>query len=156
MKANKANTAGKLIAVLQELQERENYLSEPALRKVADKLGIPFAEVYSVATFYRSFSLKPRGKHVCTVCTGTACHVRGAQRILERLQERLGISSGETTADGKFTLETVNCLGCCAIGPIVVKDGRYFGEMSLNKLEAVLNGYRPARPALTRKRKTAN
>jgi NADH-quinone oxidoreductase subunit E len=143
---NRRKTAGKgnLIAILQEIQERDNYLSESALRDVSDKLGIPFIDVYSVATFFRAFSLKPRGKHVCTVCTGTACHVRGAPRILDKLEERLGVGSGETTSDGQYTLETVNCLGCCAIGPIVVKDGKYLGEMTLSKIDAVVDGYRPA------------
>jgi NADH-quinone oxidoreductase subunit E len=141
MKKNNSNGAGRLIAVLQEIQDRDHYLSEPALREVSEKLSIPFIDVYSVATFFRAFSLKPRGKHVCTVCVGTACHVRGAQAILDKLSDRLGIPAGETTGDGSFTLETVNCLGCCAIGPIVVKDGKYFGEMSQSKADLVLNGY---------------
>jgi NADH-quinone oxidoreductase subunit E len=145
MKRRNANRAGNLIAVLQEIQDRDHYLSEPALRDVSNKLGIPFIDVYSVATFFRAFSLKPRGKHVCTVCVGTACHVRGAQSILDKLGERLGVTPGETTRDGNYTLETVNCLGCCAIGPIVVKDGKYFGEMSQSKVDIILNGERPAK-----------
>lgn len=145
MKKRNTNGAGSLIAVLQEIQDRDHYLSEPALRDVSNKLGIPFIDVYSVATFFRAFSLKPRGKHVCTVCVGTACHVRGAERILHKMEEKLAVAPGETTPDGKFTLETVNCLGCCAIGPIVVRDAKYFGEMTQTKVEAVLGGYRPAR-----------
>jgi len=153
LKKNNSNGAGHLIAVLQEIQDRDHYLSEKALREVSEKLAISFIDVYSVATFFRAFSLKPRGKHVCTVCVGTACHVRGSERLLGKLEERIGVVPGATTSDGKFTLETVNCLGCCAIGPIVVKDGKYFGEMSPAKLESVLEGYRPApaAPAETRK-----
>jgi NADH-quinone oxidoreductase subunit E len=143
MRKRNANGAGNLIAVLQEIQDRDHYLSEPALRDVSNKLGISFIDVYSVATFFRAFSLKPRGKHVCTVCVGTACHVRGAQSILDKLGERLGVAAGETTPDGDYTLETVNCLGCCAIGPIVVKDGKYFGEMSQSRVDIILNGERP-------------
>jgi NADH-quinone oxidoreductase subunit E len=145
MKKRNTNGAGNLIAVLQEIQDRDHYLSEPALRDVSNKLGIPFIDVYSVATFFRAFSLKPRGKHVCTVCVGTACHVRGAQSILDKLGDALGVTPGETTSDGNYTLETVNCLGCCAIGPIVVKDGKYFGEMSQSKVDIILNGERPAK-----------
>ena len=149
MKKTKPNGAGRLIAVLQEIQDRDHYLSESALRDVSDKLKIPFIDVYSVATFFRAFSLKPRGKHVCTVCVGTACHVRGAQGILDKLSDRLSVGPGETTPDGLYTLETVNCLGCCAIGPIVVKDGKYFGEMSQSKADLVLDGYRAQREAET-------
>ena len=145
MKKRNANGAGNLIAVLQEIQDRDHYLSEPALRDVSNKLGIPFIDAYSVATFFRAFSLKPRGKHVCTVCVGTACHVRGAQGILDKLVDRLGVAPGETTRDGDYTLETVNCLGCCAIGPIVVKDGKYFGEMSQSRVDVILNGHRAAK-----------
>lgn len=153
MKKRNANGAGNLIAVLQEIQDRDHYLSEPALRDVSDKLGIPFIDVYSVATFFRAFSLKPRGKHICTVCVGTACHVRGAQSILDKLGDRLGVAPGETTADGSYTLETVNCLGCCAIGPIVVKDGKYFGEMSQSRVDSILDGQPAAKrtPAKVKK-----
>jgi len=150
MKKQKANGAGNLIAVLQEIQDRDHYLSEPALRTVSDKLGIPFIDVYSVATFFRAFSLKPRGKHVCTVCVGTACHVRGAQGILDKLGDNLNVTPGETTPDGDYTLETVNCLGCCAIGPIVVKDGKYFGEMTQGKVELVLDGHKQSEAAAER------
>lgn len=137
----RASRAGRLIAVLQEIQDRDHFLSEKSLREVSEKLAIPFIDVYGVATFFRAFSLKPKGKHVCTVCVGTACHVRGAQGILDKLTDRLGVAAGDTTGDGAYTLETVNCLGCCAIGPIVVKDGKYFGEMSQSKVDIVLDGY---------------
>jgi len=147
MKKANRNGAGDLIAVLQEIQDRDHYLSEKALRDVSERLCIPLIDVYSVATFFRAFSLKPRGKHVCTVCVGTACHVRGAEGILDKLSDRLGVAPGETTPDGHYTLETVNCLGCCAIGPIVVRDGKYFGEMSQSRADIVLDGYRASKPA---------
>ncbi|KPJ53325.1 hypothetical protein AMJ39_05075 [candidate division TA06 bacterium DG_24] len=119
-----------LIAVLQDIQEHYNYLPEAALQEVAARLDIPLRDVYGVATFYRSFSLAPKGEHIVTVCLGTACHVRGGARIVEALARELEIEAGETTPDLEFTLETVNCLGCCAIGPIVVVDGEYHGEMT--------------------------
>jgi len=122
-----------LIPLLQDIQSFLNWLPEEVIREVAKKLGIPLIDVYSVATFYRSFSLKPRGKHLITVCLGTACHVRGGQRIVEAISRELGIKPGETTKDMKFSLETVNCLGCCAIGPIVVVDGEYYGGMTSQK-----------------------
>ncbi len=122
-----------LIPLLQDIQSFLNWLPEEVIREVAKKLGIPLIDVYSVATFYRSFSLKPRGKHLITVCLGTACHVRGGQRIVEAISRELGIKPGDTTKDMKFSLETVNCLGCCAIGPIVVIDGEYYGGMTSQK-----------------------
>ena len=119
-----------LIPILQDIQKHYNYLPEEALKEVADTLNLPLRDVYGVATFYSSFSLSPKGKHIITVCVGTACHVRGGARIVEALSRELGIQAGETTQDLEFTLEAVNCLGCCAIGPIVVFDGEYHGEMS--------------------------
>jgi len=101
-------------------------------------LEIPLIDVYGVATFYKSFSLKPRGKHLITACLGTACHVRGGPRIVDELQRKLKIKPGETTDDGEYTLETVNCLGCCAIGPIVVKDGIYHGQMNPQRVDSLL------------------
>src|SRR5690606_22695369 len=104
-------------------------LPEQALREVADATGRPLVDVYGVATFYRAFSLKPRGKHVCTVCLGTACHVRGAPAVVSAFEKRLAVKAGETTSDEEFTLETVACLGACALGPIVVADGHYFSNV---------------------------
>ncbi|TES91040.1 MAG: NADH-quinone oxidoreductase subunit NuoE [Candidatus Cloacimonadota bacterium] len=127
-----------LIPILQDIQAELNWLPEEALEIVALELGIPLIDVYGVTTFYRTFSLKPRGKHIVTVCLGTACHVRGGQRITETISRELKINSGETTKDLKFTLETVNCLGCCAIGPIVVVDGEYYGGMTSQKALALL------------------
>jgi NADH:ubiquinone oxidoreductase subunit E len=120
---------GGLIAILQDIQARYNYLPADALRLVADRTGTPLVDVYGVATFYRSFSLKPRGRHLCSVCLGTACHVRGSQLVAEELERELKIRAGQTTPDGEFTLEAVNCLGACALGPIVVVDGRYHANV---------------------------
>jgi len=106
-----------LISILQDIQAEYNYLPQEALRFVAESMGIPLIDIIGVATFYRAFSLEPRGKHLITVCLGTACHVRGGYKILEEFEKKLRIEAGETTPDGQFTLETVACLGCCAIGP---------------------------------------
>jgi NADH-quinone oxidoreductase subunit E len=133
---------GALIAILQDVQAEYNYLPANALRSVAEKLEIPLINVYSIATFYKSFSLIPRGKHLVTVCLGTACHVRGAKRILGEVQKRLHVKRGETTEDQMFTLETVNCLGCCAIGPVVVVDGEYYGQTTTAKVDPILEKYR--------------
>lgn len=128
-----------LIPLLQDIQEKFNYLPEEVLIEVAERFGISLIDLYGLVTFYKSFSLTPKGKHLITVCLGTACHVRGGANIVSVLSTKLGISPGETTSDKKFTLETVNCLGCCAIGPIVVVDGKYYGEMNSQKVERIIN-----------------
>jgi NADH-quinone oxidoreductase subunit E len=130
-----------LIPILQDIQDEYNYLPELALRLVARSLGVPLIDVVGVATFYRAFSLKPRGRHVVTVCLGTACHVRGGPKILAEFQKRLDLQPGETSADGQFTLETVACLGCCAIGPVVVVDGDYHAQTTTRKVETILKRY---------------
>ncbi len=127
-----------LIAILQDIQAEYNYLPQDALRFVSQNLSIPLIDVVGVATFYRAFSLKPRGEHVVTVCLGTACHVRGGPKILEEFERRLAVKPGETTPDGKFTLESVACLGCCAIGPVVVVDGDYHAQTSIRKVESLI------------------
>jgi NADH-quinone oxidoreductase subunit E len=127
-----------LIQVLQDIQDRFHWLPPETLGQVAAALGVPLAQVYGVATFYRSFSLSPRGRHICTVCLGTACHVRGGGAVLESFERRLGIAAGETSSDGAYTLEKVNCLGACALAPLAVVDGRYHGQMTEAKVEAVL------------------
>jgi NADH:ubiquinone oxidoreductase subunit E len=131
-----------LIPVLQDVQDKYNYLPEDALRIVSELLCIPLVEVYCLATFYKSFSLTPRGKHLINVCLGTACHVRGAPRILEEVKRRLGIAEGETTEDKEYTLETVNCLGACALGPVVVVDDVYHGQMTIRKVSSLLKKLR--------------
>jgi NADH-quinone oxidoreductase subunit E len=130
-----------LISVLQDIQEEYNYLPQEALRIVSETLGIPLIDIIGVATFYRAFSLEPRGKHLVTVCMGTACHVRGGPKILEEFERKLNIGAGETTEDKQFSLETVACLGCCAIGPVVVVDGDYHAQTSIRKVGSILKKY---------------
>lgn len=127
-----------IIQILQDIQEEYNYLPRECLETVSRILNLPLSRLHSIATFYTSFSLNPRGKHLITICMGTACHVRGATIILSEFERRLGIRSGETTEDLRYTLETVNCLGCCAIGPIVVVDGKYIGEFKLKDVTRIL------------------
>jgi NADH:ubiquinone oxidoreductase subunit E len=127
-----------LIEVLQDMQAEFNYLPEDGLRLVAEKLAVPPIEVFRVASFYKAFSLKPRGRHMLTVCMGTACHVRMAARLIDTIQGELRIAPGETTEDGAFTLERVNCLGCCALGPVVVLDGVYHDHMNSSKLRRLI------------------
>jgi NADH:ubiquinone oxidoreductase subunit E len=128
-----------LIMILQDVQKHYRYLPEEALRAVAKSMKLPLAQIYGVATFYRAFTLKPTGKnHIC-VCTGTACHVRQAVVIVDKLERDLGISAGETTANGEVSLETVNCLGACALGPLVTANGVYYGNMTVNKVEKMLS-----------------
>lgn len=129
---------GALIAILQDIQAVYGYLPAEALKTVADKTGRPLVDIYGVATFFRSFSLQPRGRHVCSVCLGTACHVRGGPVIASEFGRALGIPPGGTTADRQFTLETVNCLGACALGPIVVADGHYFSNVSPVGVKAIV------------------
>jgi NADH-quinone oxidoreductase subunit E len=127
-----------IIQILQDIQNEYNYLPREALDYVTESLRIPSSKVYGIATFYTAFSLKPRGKYHITVCLGTACHVRGAESILAEFERRLGIKPSENTPDMKFSLETVNCLGCCAIGPIVVCNGKYHGEFKLKDVARLL------------------
>jgi len=135
---NFATRRGGLIALLEHVQKRYGYLPENALRAVALQTGRSLVEIYGVATFYRSFSLAPRGKHLCSVCLGTACHVRGGPSIAREVQHQLGIKAGATTPDREFTLETVNCLGACALGPIVVIDGHYFSNVRIKNVSEIL------------------
>jgi NADH-quinone oxidoreductase subunit E len=127
-----------LLAVLEEVQGHYRYLPRDALILISERLDIPLSQVYSVATFYNAFSLKPQGRHRFQVCTGTACHVRGAMQVLDRLETQLGIQAGQTSADLEFTLETVNCLGACALGPVVVTDGAYARHMTASEVDRLL------------------
>jgi NADH-quinone oxidoreductase subunit E len=130
---------GELIAILEDIQSKYSYLPEAALTEVATRTGRSLVDIYGVATFYRWFSLKPRGKHLCSVCLGTACHVRGGPVIAEEFGRELGIRAGQNTPDGEFTLETVNCLGACALGPIVVVDGHYFSNVSPIRVKEIVH-----------------
>ena len=132
------NQDSSLLAILQDIQSQEKYLPRKALEEVAQKLDIPLTRIYKLATFYRAFSLTPRGRHVVTVCTGTACHVKGAASILSTLERELEIGPGETTSDMEFTVETVNCLGSCALAPLVVIDENYHGRMIGTKVLSLL------------------
>jgi len=130
--------AGSTMMVLNRIQSEIGHISKPTQNYIAEKLRVPLKDVYGVVTFYSFFTMKPRGKHVLRVCMGTACHVRGATKILDRLQEKLEIRAGETTADRNFTLETVNCLGACALGPVVVADNAYSGQMDIAKTDRLV------------------
>ena len=129
-----------LLAMLQDIQEVAGYLPRTWLSALAAALDLPETRVYRMATFFRALSLVPRGAHVCTVCLGTACHVRGAPRLVEKIERDFSIRAGQTTPDMKFTLETVNCVGACALGPLVILDGTYHGNMTPARLDKVLQG----------------
>ncbi len=130
-----------LIQVLLEIQRENRWLPKEALEKVSKKLKVPLNRIQHIVTFYKAFSLVPKGRHEVHVCTGTACHVRGAPRLLDSVQDLIGISPGETDQDLKFSLETVSCVGCCALGPVMVVDGEYHGKMAPAKSEKVLKNY---------------
>ncbi len=128
-----------LIEVLQDVQESYGYIPEEAMREISKTLGVPLIEVYRVASFYKAFRLKPSGKYVITICNGTACHVRGAQLLLDQAVSQLGIKSGEVTDDGMFSIEHVNCLGACALGPIASENGSYHHHMTPAKFRKFIN-----------------
>ncbi|HNZ11828.1 MAG: NADP-reducing hydrogenase subunit HndA [Deltaproteobacteria bacterium ADurb.Bin151] len=137
IKKHKSNKSA-LIAVLQDIQEAFNYLPKEALKTASNMMKVPMSRVYEAATFYTAFSLKPRGKHIVKICKGTACHVRGAAILQDRFETTLGIKPGETTKDGKFSLETVNCVGACALGPVVVINTDYHGQVTINKVDKII------------------
>jgi NADH-quinone oxidoreductase subunit E len=132
---------GMLIQILLRLQKNFGWLPMEMLIEVSKQLGISLNQVYQVATFYKAFSLNPRGKHLIRICSGTSCRVRGAPTILEKLQSIIGIEAGEVTQDGKFSLETVNCLGGCALGPMMTIDGEYYGNLKLLAVKKILSKY---------------
>jgi len=129
---------GGIISILEDIQKQYSYLPAEALKIVAEKTNRSLVDIYGVATFYRAFSLKPRGKHLISVCLGTACHVRGGPVVAEEFEKQLNIKAGSTTPDREFTLETVNCLGACALGPITVVDGRYFSNVNRVKVSKII------------------
>jgi NADH-quinone oxidoreductase subunit E len=130
-----------LIDVLHDTQSTIGYLPKEALEEIHKGLDIPLSRVFSVATFFKAFSLTPRGRHLINVCMGTACHVRGSDKVLTQMEKELGIKNGENTPDLKFTLETVNCVGACALGPMVIIGEDYHGEMTPEKVNDVLKNY---------------
>jgi NADH-quinone oxidoreductase subunit E len=131
-----------LIAILQDIQEEYSYLPKDVLIKVSKELNVPLSRVLSLATFFRAFSLKPKGKHSVHVCLGTACHVRGAQRVLEKLERELGIKSGETSEDYEFSLDAVRCLGCCGLAPVVQVGEEVHGKITPAKVAGVIKKYK--------------
>jgi NADH-quinone oxidoreductase E subunit len=135
------NNKENLIMILQAIQKHYNYIPRPALNYLATKIGIPYSKIYGVATFYATFSLEPRGRNIISICTGTACHVRGAERIHEQISENIHIKDGETTQDGRFTLETVRCIGCCSLGPVVKINEDMHARLSTDELHKVLDQY---------------
>ena len=130
-----------LIQLLLDIQSECNWIPKEAIQSVSERLQIPVSKIYRVASFYKAMSLMPRGKHVINVCLGTACHVRGGSRIIDKVEESLGIKTGDTTQYMKFTLERVNCLGCCALGPVILVDRDYHGKMTTAKIKEVLQDY---------------
>ena len=133
--------ASSLIQVLLEIQSENRWLPKEALKKVSKKLKVPLNRIQHIITFYKAFSVVPKGRHEIHVCTGTACHVRGAPRLLSKIQDLTGLKPGLTDQDLKFSLETVSCVGCCALGPVMVVDGEYHGKMAPAKSEKVLKNY---------------
>jgi NADH-quinone oxidoreductase subunit E len=133
--------ASSLIQVLLDIQSEFNWLPKKFLEKVSERLGIPLSQVRHAATFYKAFSIEPKGRHQIHICLGTACHVRGASRILDTVGELTGIKPGETDLELKFSQETVNCLGCCALGPVVEIDGKVYGKMTPSKAIEVIKEY---------------
>ncbi len=132
---------GVLIQLLLDLQSEFNWISEEAILCISERLQIPVSQIYRVASFYKAMSLTPRGRHIVNVCLGTACHVRGGPRIMDKVKESLKIEAGKTTQDMRFTLERVNCLGCCAMGPVVLVDRDYHSKMAPAKVKEVLESY---------------
>ncbi len=136
------NDKSYIISILQDIQEEAGYLKREDLFELSEILQLPVADIYRIATFFRAFSLTPRGKNIIQICLGTACHVRGGDKVLNEFENKLNIQAGETTTDGKFTLETVNCLGACALGPVVVVNQKYYGNMNTTKVKEILNEYK--------------
>ena len=134
--------SAQLVPILQDIQRKYGYLPEESLHYVAEHLDIPLSRIYAAATFYAAFSLKPRGRHLVSVCVGTACHLRGAPNLLDMLQQKFTIEDGQTSPDRRFSLRTVNCLGACALAPVVVVDDTYYDGMTPDKLLKVLNQYK--------------
>lgn len=130
------------LAIMQDMQRQFNYIPREGMEALAEHLGCALSVLYSMATFYKALSLKPKGKHIIKLCDGTACHIRGSMTLKEGVTRALGIDDGETTEDGMFSLELVNCLGSCALAPVMVVDDVYYGKMTMEKLPEVIEQYR--------------
>ena len=139
--ASHKDTKGALIPVMHEVQDTYGYLPEEVLQLVSEELGVPMSEIYGVATFYSIFSLKPKGEHLIRVCLGTACYVKGSQLLIDKLSELLNISVGETTEDGKFTLEATRCLGACGLAPVMTIGDKVYGRLSPEDIPGILKEY---------------
>jgi len=135
------NDKENLIMIIQAIQRRYNYLPEPALKYLAISIGVPLSQIYGVATFYSTFSLEPRGRNIISICLGTACHVRGGERVRERIEGSLNLKDGETTDDMRFTLETVRCIGCCSLGPVVKINEDMYGNISSDQVDKIIDQY---------------
>jgi NADH:ubiquinone oxidoreductase subunit E len=146
-----AGQEGRLIPLLQQAQAQDGFLSRERLMGISTETGVPLAQIYGVATFYAQFRFQPVGKHICRVCHGTACHVAGAKGISEALESQLGIKDGETTADREFTLETVSCIGCCSLAPVIMIDGTTYGNLAPNDIKKVLKQHRQASEEVVKK-----
>jgi NADH-quinone oxidoreductase subunit E len=133
---------GALIQILLDVQREYGWLPKEALMRISERIGIPVSCIYRVASFYKAMSLTPMGQHLIRVCLGTACHVRGGSKILDKAEQLLDTKAGDTTADEKFTLQRVNCLGCCALGPVMVVDGEAYGKLSGAHVEDVIKKYK--------------
>jgi len=133
---------GVLIQMLLDLQSEFNWIPKEAIARISERMRIPKSQIYRIASFYKAMSLNPVGRHLIQVCLGTACQVRGAPKIMDRVKESLGIEEGETTPDMRFTLRRVNCLGCCAMGPVVVVDGNYHGRVTPSGVKDILQRYK--------------
>jgi NADH-quinone oxidoreductase subunit E len=131
-----------ILAILQDIQSKKKYLPKEILEQVSQKMQIPATHIFRLATFYNALSIKPRGRHKIDVCLGTACHVRGGNKIIDRMKRDLGIPVGETTKDKRFTLESVRCVGCCSLGPVAVIDGEVYGRMTQDKIPALLKEFK--------------
>jgi NADH-quinone oxidoreductase subunit E len=131
-----------ILSILQDIQNEDKYLPKEALEYVSQKMQIPLTNIFRIATFYNALSLKPRGRHKIDVCLGTACHVRGGGKILEKMERDLGISVGDTTKDKQFTLELVRCVGCCSLGPVAVVDGNVYGRLTQDKVPALIKEFK--------------
>jgi tungsten-dependent benzoyl-CoA reductase-related protein bamG len=136
-----AGKEGGLIQLLLDIQSELNWIPKEAMDRISERLEVPVSQIYRIASFYKAMSLTPRGRHIINVCLGTACHVRGGPRIMDRAKQILGVDVGETTPDMRFTLERVNCLGCCALGPVMVVDGEYYGKVTPARVKEILKSY---------------